>query len=429
METTLGGPFRRLWAASGASNLADGVAIVAWPWLASTITRDPLALAAIGVLAGLPWLVFSLPVGVWIDRLDRGRLIATCDFLRAAILLIVTAAVAVFGSQLGDPVGVTPAQFDAPPHQAAWLALLYVATLGLGIIEVVRDSAAQAFLPTIVEKAQLERANGRLMTTEIITNSLAGPPLAGFLVAIALLLPFAGNTGAYLLAAVLVFTIGARPRPKVTNRRFGAELKVGLRWLWQHSVLRHLAIILGLANFSSSLGMATAILFAQEVLGVDGPQYGLMLTGGAVGGVLGGVLAARIGQRVGPGKVINGSMLVFGSVFILVSQMNSWPAVWALMVIETFAVLVWNVVTVSLRQRIIPDDLFGRVNSVYRFLSWGAIPLGTLLGGLVVTLAEPGLGREAALRAPFLVAGVMPLLAVPFSLRWLNNRTIAAATS
>lgn len=421
----LGSAFRRLWAASAASNLADGVAMVAWPWLASAVTRDPLALAAMGLLAGLPWLLFSLPIGVFIDRIDRGRLIGACDAARAVILAAVAGAVAVFGADLSDPAG---GEFVPPAHPAAWLALLYGAAFGLGIIEVARDSASQAFLPQLVAATSLERGNGRLMSTEVVANSLAGPPLGGLLVGVALFLPFAANSAAYALAAVLVLAIGPRrqsaPAPP---SGFRAELTEGMRWLWRHTLLRRLAVVLGLVNLASALAMATAVLFAQEVLGADGARYGLMMTGGAVGGVIGGLAAARIAARYGAGTVISTATLVFGLVFLTASQMTRWQAVWALIVVESFAVIVWNVVTVSLRQRLIPQPLFGRVNSVYRFLSWGLIPVGTLAGGALVAVLEPALGRQAALRAPFAVGGLLTLCVLVLTLSWLTDRRIAAA--
>jgi MFS family permease len=426
----LGSPFGRLWAASAVSNLADGIAAVAWPWLASAVTRDPVPLALMGVLAGLPWLLFSLPVGVWVDRLDRGRLIAACDGLRAFVLAAVALCVAAFGSDLGDPVAIGSQPFLPPEHQGAWLALLFGAAFAIGIVEVVRDSAAQAYLPQLVEDVDLERANGRLVATEVVTNSLAGPPLGGILIGLTLFLPFGVDSAAFAVAAVLVASIGPRPLPgpaQSHRESFRAQLRTGLRWLWRPTVLRHMAIILGAVNFAAACAMATAVLFAQEVLGTDGGEFGLMMTGAAIGGVLGGVLAARVAGRFGPGGVINGAMLVLGSVLLVASQMNTWQAIWVLMGIEAFTAMVWNVVTVSLRQRLIPQDLFGRVNSVYRFLSWWVIPIGTLLGGVLVRVVEPWLGREAALRAPFVVGGGLTLLALVFSLRWLTNALIAAA--
>ena len=460
MPTTapLGRPFRRLWGASTASNLADGIAQVAWPWLASAVTRDPLALAVMGMLAGLPWLLFSLPVGVIVDRVDRGRLIAVADALRCVIALGVAGAVALFGGRLADPAGLSDEAFVPPANQALWLAGLYAAAFLLGTVEVARDSAAQAFLPRVVRGGDLERANGRLMSTEIVANSLVGPPVGGLLVATALFLPFVVNAGAFAVSALLVLSIGARPPARRaggaagvgdagaamttaasgtnggagTNGAagrpgFGRELREGLRWLWRNDLLRHLAIVLGSVNFAATLAMATAVLFAQEVLQVDGARFGLMLTGGAVGGLVGGLLAARIAARIGPGWIINGALATMGAVFLVVSQLSQWPWVWALMALESFTAIVWNVVTVSLRQRIIPTDLFGRVNSVYRFLSWGVIPLGALLGGALVTWIEPVLGREAALRAPFVVGGVLALLLLVPASVWLTNARIAAA--
>jgi MFS family permease len=426
-----GGPFRRFWSSAATSNLADGVGLVAWPWLASSVTRDPLALSAVALVAGLPWLLVSLPAGVWIDRVDRGRLIAACDAGRAVLLLAVGGTVLLLGGALvaPDPAGSGP--FAAPPHALWWLAGILLAAFVLGCLEVFRDSAGQAFVPELLPPGDLERGNGRLGATEMVANALAGPPLGGLLVAAGLAVPFLGNAAAYAVAGVLVLSIGARPRPTAGTGAgrppFRAAMAQGLRWLRAHRLLWRLAIVLGLCNFASMCATATQVLFAQEVLGTTSREFGLMLTGAALGGVLGGLSASRLSAAIGPGRVIAGTLLVQATVLLLIAAADRWQVVWLLLAVQMFTVLAWNVVTVSLRQRLVPSPLFGRVNSVYRFLGWGAIPLGALLGGAVVAATEPLLGREGALRAPFVVGALLSLVALALAVRPLSNRRIAEA--
>jgi MFS family permease len=197
-----------------------------------------------------------------------------------------------------------------------------------------------------------------------------------------------------------------------------AELAEGLRWLWRHVLLRNLAVFLGLANALSTMAFATYVLFAQESLGLDASGFGIVLTGLAAGGVAGSLAAAWLSRWLGPGAslflTLGGSAL--GYVLVAVTD-QPW-VVWLMMAATTFLAMVWNVITVSLRQTVIPDRLLGRVNSVYRFFGWGMMPLGGAAGGAVVWLAEAlGGGRDSALRAPFWVAAagyaVLFLAALP----------------
>jgi MFS family permease len=164
--------------------------------------------------------------------------------------------------------------------------------------------------------------------------------------------------------------------------------------------------MLGLMNALSLMTLTVLILFSQEILGLGAAGHGLLLTAGAAGGVAGGILcpgsAARLGQR----RSLMVALLALGAALVVIWAATSvWVVAFALFV-EMFAALLWNVVTVSYRQRLIPDDLLGRVNSLYRFFGWGMMPFGALLGGWIVALGEPLMGREVALRLPYLLGGL-----------------------
>jgi MFS family permease len=209
-----------------------------------------------------------------------------------------------------------------------------------------------------------------------------------------------------------------------------AELAEGLRWLWRHVLLRNLAVFLGLANALNTMAFATYVLFAQESLGLDAGAFGVLLTSSAVGGVVGSLAAPRVSRWLGPGAslfvALGGSALGYAVVAIT----NQPWVVWLVLSVETFLVMVWNVITVSLRQTIIPDRLLGRVNSVYRFFGWGMMPIGGAAGGAVVVLAELlGWGRDAALRAPFWVAAAGYALLFLAALPRLGTEKIEKARS
>jgi MFS family permease len=400
----LGANYWKLFTASIVSNLGDGVAGIAYPWLASSITRDPILLSLTVVAARLPWLVFTLPAGVITDRVDRRKLIAWMDTFRFLLTAGVAAAIATAAGSLPAP---TTAVFIPPSNQAGWLTLLYGSALLFGFAEVLRDNAAQTLMPAIVTPSALEKANGRLWGAEAVMNSFAGPPLGGLLIGIALALPFFFDAATFALSAALIFTLTGTFAPRRAVGRaeqrpsFLEEIKEGVRWLFAHKLLRDLGVVLGVMNAMLAATFATAVFFVQEVLELDAATFGVLMTGGAAGGVLGSLLASRISKKLGSGTslfvVLAGSALTLAGI----GSSSSWPVVWILFAVNAFLGVVWNVITVALRQTIIPDHLLGRVNSVYRFFAWGMMPIGSIIGGLLVAVTESPLGRVTALRVPF----------------------------
>jgi len=405
-KVVLGANYVKLWTASVISNLGDGVSLIAYPWLASAVTRDPVLIALIAVAQRLPWLVFTLPAGVITDRVDRRKLMVGMDVVRTIVTVAVAAVVAANDSGLPSLDEIT-AGAAVTTSTGVYLALV-VASLLLGFAEVLRDNAAQTILPAIVAPEGLERANGRLWGAEMIANSFAGPPLGSLLVAILFALPFLFDAGTFAVAAGLVFLLTGEFR---THRegspgevQWRKEIAAGFGWLWRHPLLRPMAIILGLLNGLGMVSFATFVLFAQEVLGVDAFVFALLGTGGAVGGVVGSLAAPKISARLGSGTSLHLTLVASAVTTLVIGLTSWWVVVWLMVIIGTFAGVLWNVITVSLRQTIIPDELLGRVNSVYRFFGWGMIPIGLAIGGFLVSTTEAAANRELALRMPWLVA-------------------------
>lgn len=433
MSQSLGPNYWRLWMASVVSNLGDGVSMIAYPWLASAVTRNPVHIAAVAVVTRLPWLLFSLPAGVITDRVDRRRLAAWMDVIRFAATAGVAAAVLAVESQLSSPDLIASGSATPPESAGLLLGAIYLAALLLGTAEVLRDNAAQTLMPAIVDKEQLEKANGRLWGAEMVMNSFVGPPLAGILLAVAFSLPFFIDAGSFAVAAALVFMISGQFKPPRSESEHGArpsfwrELKEGVTWLWRHSLFRPMAIALGVLNGTSMMALATFVLFAQEVLDLDATRFGLLTTGVALGGVLGSLVAHRVSAALGQGASLFVSIIVMSVGLGISGLTSSFWVFWAMGAITSGMAVVWNVITVSLRQTLIPDRILGRVNSVYRFIGWGMMPIGSLLGGLLVAITEPGLGREWALRAPFIVAATISLGLFFYALPRLNSARIDEA--
>ncbi|MEM8576817.1 MAG: MFS transporter [Pseudomonadota bacterium] len=392
--------YRLLLGASGTSNLADGIAALALPWLATLLTRDPVMIGLVAFAGRVPWLLLSIPAGVITDRADRRRLIVQADILRAVLCLALVALI-----------------LAAPTGGGGSIALLAALAFGFGAAEVLRDNAAQTLMPALVEAPQLERANGQLWSVETVMGQFVGPPLAGLLIALAVPAPFLVDAAAFAVAASLVWCITLPPRLAPPRRRWQTELREGLAWLWARPVLRRLALSLGAINALYAMGTTVLVLLAQERLGLGAAGYGWLLTAGAAGGVLGGLICPRVVERLGAQRSLNLSLMAMPLPLIVLAFAPHWSVAAAALFAEVVIGVQWNVVTVSYRQRTIPDALLGRVNSVYRFFGWGTISLGALGGGLLVAALEPALGRDGALSAPYLLGA-----AGTFAL-WLWGRT------
>ncbi len=426
MNQRLPANYWKLWGASVSSNFGDGIGMIAYPWLASTITRDGFELGLVVLATRLPWLLFSLPAGVITDRFDRRRLVVSMDVIR--FLLTIGVAIVVVGTEAALISPDTATANATTPNHGLMLGTIIAAAFLLGMAEVLRDNSAQTILPALVPKDQLERANGRLWGAEMVMNSFAGPPVAGLLIAVSLALPFVVHGGTFAVAAALVLLIGGRYRtPAAAQPRqvFRAQLSAGVVWLWRHPLFRPMALILGVMNGLMTLALATYVLFVQEILGLAATAFGLLMTAGAVGGVVGSVTAARVAEWIGKGPSLFLALLGGGTTLIVTGLTSSATLVWVMFLVGSFLAVLWNVITVSLRQRAIPDEMLGRVNSVYRFFGWGMMSVGALVGGTVVTLSESLVGREWALRLPFLVAGAIYLVTFGYALPRLNSARIA----
>jgi hypothetical protein len=260
------------------------------------------------------------------------------------------------------------------------------------------------------ERTVVERANGRLWGAEMVANSFAGPPLGSLLIGLLFALPFFFDAGTFAVAAGLVFLVTGDFRSHKDGTQgsvqWRKEIGEGFGWLWRHPLLRPMAIILGLLNGLGMVTFATFVLFAQEVLGVDAFIFAIIGTGGAIGGIIGSLAAPKISAKLGSGTSLYITLVASAVTSLIIGVSSFWVVAWVMFTLSTFAAVLWNVITVSLRQTIIPDRLLGRVNSVYRFFGWGMIPIGLGIGGVVLSVAETVTTRTMALRMPWLIAAI-----------------------
>jgi MFS family permease len=398
---SLGANYIKLWSASAISNLGDGVRMAALPLLAATLSREPAKVAAIDLAQSLPWLLFALIAGALVDRLNRRTVMVYANVFRAAVMA--TLALVVFTDIANFP-------------------LLYALAFLLGSAETMFDNSAQAIMPSLVPRSLLETANGRMFAAEMVANQFAGPPLGSFLFVAAAGAPFVVDSISFAVAAVLIFLIAgsfATTPPPAGRVPLHRDIGEGLRWLWQHRLLRTLAIMLGTWNMLTTAWFSIFVLFALQILDLSKGGFGILLATMAAGSIAGGLVGPWVNRVLGPGTTLIATVFV-GAAAPLVIALTSSPVVAGMMlVLEGLVIIVWNVITVSLRQAIIPDRLLGRVNSVYRLVGWGTLPVGAALGGF--------LGSVFGLRAPLFVnvavLAIMGVAAIPI----VNNAAITAA--
>lgn len=379
--------YRRLWSATALSNLGDGVRAAALPLLAASVTDDPVLVGGVAAAGSLPWLVFGLVAGALIDRLDRRWLAGVADLGRLALLAALFMAIA----------------FDQ-----AGLAAIYVVAFACGVAETVRDTTTTTLVPDYVEADRLDRANGRLFNAEVIGDELAGPALGGYLFGVAAALPFALNGALVAVAAALLFSLPTVRTPASPGRRSLAwstvlrEIADGVRFLAAHPRLRAATLLGGVLAVADSVWFPLLVLYVRDVLGRPGSAFGVLLTVGAAGGLAGAWCASWFTGRTSTSTAMLGALVLAAAAQAALGLSTNVLLAGIALVLSSFAFAVWNVANVTLRQRVTPSRMLGRVNSCYRTLLFGVQPVGAIAGG--------ALAGWLGLRAPVLFG--VPVLIV-----------------
>jgi MFS family permease len=361
--------------ASGSSAIGDGVALAAAPLIATTMTSDPRVIAGVTTALTLPYVIFGLPVGVLVDRLDRRRSMVIIDFIRGCVLLAFTLLV-------------------LDHHRS--LAALYGCFFAVGTFETFFRNAAQTITPKVVSRELLVPANTRIAATETIAVQFVGPLCGAAMFVLAPSLPFAVDALSFFASWFLLSRLrlpapagsGRVDRPPLLSSIL-KDISVGIRWLLNHSLLRNMTIISGLANLVVSGTAAVLVVYTHRVLGLGSLGYGLLLACEAVGAIAASRLAPLLVMRVGREWALVIVFLIQSSTFLTL-WLTSWRwSAGAALMVEGFCPVTFNVVVIALRQTLIPDNLQGRVNSMYRLVAWGSVPIGATLAGLVAFSLGP----------------------------------------
>ncbi|CAL9626141.1 hypothetical protein SUDANB176_05961 [Streptomyces sp. enrichment culture] len=404
----LGSPFRLFQSAVVSSDLADGIYKIAVPLLALGISRSAVAVSVVGLAVRLPWLIATLPAGVIADRYAPRTVMRWASAIRLPLVAVMCALAAT----------------DRLPLWALVVTAFLIGCAGIFV-----DVAAQSQLPRLVPVSRLPRANASLQSTQMFLAQLLGPALGGYVtalgsgggLAVVVVLYVVTVWALGLLPAAVLEAVGSRqpartspaapgtPEAPESKRRSSfrsliGELGEGLRYFRGRRDLARLATAAAVNNLSYSMCLTMLPLWAVTPgrLGLSETGYGLLLTCLAVGSILAGPVTGRVLKALGDGPVMRVGAPLLGVCFLSLA-VPSVPVVALGLFAYGLVSMVWNVAVVSYRQATIPLPLFGRVNAAYRWLTWGVIPFGSLIGG--------ALASTAGITWVFLVAGALPLIA------------------
>ncbi|HEY6542529.1 MAG TPA: MFS transporter [Ktedonobacteraceae bacterium] len=352
-----------LWSGQIVSNMGSQVSQLAFPLFILLLTSSPVQAGLAGALRALPYLIFSLPAGALIDRWDRKRVMILCDSGRALALGSIPVAFA-FGF-------LTVAQ-------------LFAVSFIEGTLFVFFNIAEVACLPRVVLKEQLPRANAQNIATEGITT-LIGPPVSGVLYSIAYSLPFLADAVSYLVSVLSLFFIRTKFQGErlAARRSLWVEIKEGLSWLWHQPIIRFMAILTGGINLLGAGSILVIIVLAQH-MHASPFTIGLIFAIGGIGGIVGAIIAPTIQRRVSFGQAIIGSSWLT-CLFTLLYIFAPNPLILGMITALFFLTgPTYNVVSVSYRLTLIPDELQGRVNSAFRLIAFCGQPLGLAMTGILL---------------------------------------------
>ncbi|WP_060928425.1 MFS transporter [Microbacterium hydrocarbonoxydans] len=363
----MGRDFRWLLASSWTSNIGDGVALAAAPLLIASMTSSPILVASGAILQFLPWLLFGLHAGAIADRFDRRRLVMFANAARAVVL----AGLCVFLITGTANIWIVLA-----------VAFLY------GTAEVFVDTAGSTLLPMLVKPADLGIGNARLQAGYLVANQFAGPPLGAFLFAAGSAWPFLVEVLCVLLAVVLISRMARTPVPPrsaVEGERahVHTDIAEGLRWLWQNPPVRMLVLIILVFNVTWAAPWGVLVLYATEYLNMGAVGYGALTTASAAGGILATLCFGWLERHVSFAtlmRVVLSLEVLMHLAFALTT--TGWVALVIMFVFGAYA-FIWGTISTTVRQRLVPAELQGRVASVNMVGVFGGMVIGQALGGVI----------------------------------------------
>ncbi|MFC8290385.1 MFS transporter [Streptomyces sp. NPDC057242] len=384
------------------TNLADGVTKVVLPLMATGLTDSPAQVAGVGLTLTLPWLLVALHVGVLVDRFDRRVLLWIADVAR----MLVVASLLFLAVR-----------------DAVTLPALYVGGFVLGVAEVVALTSAATLVPSAVAPAGQERANAWVAGAETVCNEFCGPFVGGLLVAAGASVTLGWTGAGYLVGTLILVLLVGRFRPKADDTRptgtVNQRIAEGVRFLWQQRLLRLMALALTVLSACWGAWLALMPLVATSLMGLDAREYGILLSALGAGGLVGALGVTTVNRLLGRRWAMFADLVgTAAMVATPVLSTNLWVVASGAFLGGMGGIL-WTVNSRTLSQRLVPDAMFGRYNAAARLFSWGAMPLGA---GLVGVLAE-----WFGIRAAFAVFTVATLVIIVPFLRTVTPQALGEA--
>ncbi|SDQ19720.1 MFS transporter [Microbacterium sp. cf332] len=369
----LGRDFRWLFASSVTSNIGDGIALAAAPLLIASMTESPILVASGAIMQFLPWLLFGLHAGAIADRVDRRVLIMAANGIRALVLLGLCAFLVTGGASI-------------------WMVL--AAAFLYGTAEVFVDTTSSTLLPMMVRKPDLGIGNARLQAGFLIANQLGGPPLGAFLFAVGHFLPFAVQGVCVALAIVLISRITATRRVEPTEAPreptpVHTDIVSGIRWLWQNPPVRMLVVIILTFNVTWAAPWGVLVLYATDYLGMGPIGYGALTTASAIGGLAATLLFGRLERRFSFAALMRVCLTAEVLMHLAFALTTSGVVAFVIMIAFGAYAFVWATISTTVRQRLVPHELQGRIASVNMVGVFGGLVIGQALGGVIAQVWGP----------------------------------------
>ncbi|WP_240309664.1 MFS transporter [Microbacterium arborescens] len=369
----LGRDFRWLFASSLTSNIGDGIALAAAPLLIASMTDSPILVASGAVMQFLPWLLFGLHAGAIADRVDRRILIMVANGIRALVL-----------------VGLCV--FLVTGLASIWMVLI-VAFL-YGTAEVFVDTTSSTLLPMMVRKSDLGIGNARLQAGFLVANQLGGPPLGAFLFAVGSFWPFAVQGLCVALAVVLISRITATKRVEPTDgprerTPVHTDILSGIRWLWRNPPVRTLVIIILTFNVTWAAPWGVLVLYATDYLRMGPVGYGALTTASAIGGLAATLLFGRLERRFSFAALMRVCLTAEVLMHLAFALTTSGAVAFVIMIAFGAYAFVWATISTTVRQRLVPHELQGRIASVNMVGVFGGLVIGQALGGVIAQVWGP----------------------------------------
>jgi MFS family permease len=399
--------FLKLWTGQTVSELGSQVSGLAIPLLAAlSLHASPLQFSLLGVMGFLPFILFALPAGVWVDRLHRRYILIVGDAARAVLLAIIPILWALGELQVWH---------------------LLVLEFLIGVCTVFFDVAYQSYLPALIKREDLIDGNSKLQLTASVA-SVSGPPMAaGLMAAIGAANAILADCASFVISTVFMISMRhretpPRPEPGQMRPKMWPQVKEGLNWVARHPWLRSIAMCTGTSNFFSTLSNAILILYMARTLELSKFEIAIVFVAAPIGSIVAGLTTNRVNRWIGVGPTILATISVSsvaGLCYPLAPQSFPMPLIMAGGALFGFGAVAYNITQVSLRQAITPERLQGRMNAAMRWIVWGTIPLGTLLGGAIATwfslrtaLWVGGLGNTLAI-LPIALSSVLKVRDMP----------------